>query len=142
MSDKSQIPQEPETESGDIAAIPDSTSAKRNKKYWYNRLPRWVYPMALGTAAVSTVGLVEMETSVIQSAVFNAAAQGNLFTSNKTINDKTAPMAQGHYDVRHGYSRTLDIRKRITDRGYQIDGTTTWQDRSVFGIGLFPIYDE
>ncbi len=120
----------------------DSASLDTLKKSWYRSLPKWVYTVALGGTALTALGAAEMYTSFGQSFIFNAAANGTLFSSNKTIDSENAPMAQGPYDVRHGYSDTLRVRERLLDRGYTLAGDTTWTQRSLFGMTLFPLYDE
>lgn len=112
------------------------------KKNWFKNLPNWVYGVALGGTALGIAGAVETQTGYGQSLIFNEAATGTAFSETRTIDENTAPAAVGPYDVRHGYADTLNIRRRMLDRGFVLDEGTTWQDRNLFGISLFPIYPE
>ncbi|MAQ70697.1 MAG: glycosyl transferase family 51 [Alphaproteobacteria bacterium] len=104
-------------------------------------LTKWFKSLAISGAVITAGSAIEMETSFLQSLVFNAAANGN-FCETYTIDDSSVPAANGPYDERLGYSNTLNIRKRLSDRGYVQVSDTKWQDCKVLGVSLFPLYSE
>jgi membrane peptidoglycan carboxypeptidase len=124
------------------AAVPSGDAHKIRKMHWYSSVPKWVYGLAI-TGTVLTAGVaVETQTSFVQSKIFTAAAEGRSFTETKTSGPDSAPYAAGPYDIRLGYTRTLDIRHNLTERGYIVQDETEWQERKIAGIRLFPIYNE
>ena len=104
------------------------------------KYPRWVYPTVAATAVI-TGGATEMHTSFLQSRVFHAMAEGRLFARTRTSSPTVAAPAVGPYDERLGYTQSLRFRQRMTERGYQLTGETTWTERSVLGMQLYPIYN-
>lgn len=107
---------------------------------FFRKYPTWVYPTAAATAVLAG-GATEMQTSFLQSRVFHAMAEGRLFSSTHTSSPTQAAPAVGPYDERLGYTRSLEFRQRLTDRGYTLQGETQWIERSFLGIDLYPIYD-
>ena len=95
--------------------------------------------LALGaTTAIATGVVVEVKTSYLQSKFFHSLAQG------KTVNDpdcKMVPPAAGPFDQDRGYANILHFREQLKANGYDIT-CGSWQDRSVLGLHLIPIYDE
>lgn len=124
------------------AASTAQGSAPSGKKYWYSSVPKWVYVLATTGALVSGAAVVEMKTSYIQAKVFTAAAEGRSFTETRQSGPDSAPAAAGPYDIRLGYAKTLDIRRALGTRGYEVQGETEWQERTIAGIRLFPIFNE
>lgn len=118
------------------SASPPSSNASFLKKY-----PRWVYPTAAVTA-LAAGGAVEMNTSFVQSRFFHDMAEGRLFARMRTSSPTVQAPADGPYDERLGYTRSLDFRQRLTQRsGYQVTGETQWTERTFLGISLYPIYN-
>lgn len=105
---------------------------------WARRLRRW----ALISASLAAVAVAEMKTSFVQSKVFRRMAEGKNFTETRTTDSTTAAPASGPYDQRLGYTETLKFRQNLTRRGYVLESETSWQERSVLGLHLFPIYNE
>lgn len=106
------------------------------------KAPKWFYPVALGSTVLTVGSIVEMQTSFMQSLIFTAAAENTLFSEERQSSPDSAPMANGPYDVRHGYDRTLEIRQRLTERGFDVTGEGNWHERNILGVSLFPIYQE
>lgn len=124
------------------SSTPDGNARIPKKLHWYSSVPKWMYGLAI-TGAVLTTGIaVEINTSFIQSKIFTAAAEGRSFSETKTSGPDSAPYAAGPYDMRLGYTQTLQIRENLTERGYVLQGETEWQERKIAGVRLFPIYNE
>ena len=124
------------------SSAPKGSERPPKKLHWYSSVPKWMYTVAITGAVLTTGVAVEVNTSFIQSKIFTAAAEGTSFTETKTSGPNSAPAAAGPYDIRLGYAQTLQIRENLTERGYVLQGETQWQERSIAGIRLFPIYNE
>lgn len=124
------------------SSAPKGSERPPKKLHWYSSVPKWMYTVAITGAVLTTGVAVEVNTSFIQSKIFTAAAEGSAFTETKTSGPNSAPAAAGPYDIRLGYAQTLQIRENLTERGYVLQGETQWQERSIAGIRLFPIYNE
>lgn len=125
-----------QTNGPDAVSNPPSTQpAAPARKY-----PRWVYPAAAATAVVSG-GAVEMQTSFLQSQVFHKMAEGRLFSRTRTSSTTVQAPAIGPYDERLGYTQSLRFRERLTERGFEVTSETTWTERSIAGLDLYPIYN-
>ena len=105
------------------------------------RIPRWAYPLGLvfGIAAVGAG--YEIETSTLQSKLFHSAATGEKFTVQQSDGIAASP-AIGPYDERLGYVYSTTFRERMIARGYTVTAPQKWQDRTILGVRLFPIYNE
>lgn len=122
------------TEHKDSASEP-STGKKGS---WLRTLRRW----AVITASLAVVAVAEMKTSFVQSKVFRRVAEGKNFTETRTTDSLTAAPASGPYDERLGYTETLKFRQNLTRKGYVLENEVSWQEHSILGVRLFPIYNE
>ena len=104
-------------------------------------LSKWFKSLAISGAIITAGGAVEMETSFFSSLHFNSVANGNNCQTFK-LNTESAPLAEGPYDERLGYSNTRDIMQRLLDRNFTLASDTQWEECSILGIPLFPLYDE
>lgn len=120
----------------------DSRGPVADKKPWYKRKlsKRWKYSLAT-VSTLALLGFIEVKTSRAQSFIFNKIANGSLFTTTRTTNDSVAPAAAGPYDERLGYTKALEIRQNLL-RKFNLKSEKEFQERSIFGHKLFPIYDE
>lgn len=124
----------------DTTPAQNGTDKKSAVSFWH-RYPRWVYPTTAAIALASG-GAVESQTGFVQARVFHGMAEGRIFSTIRTSSPTVAAPAEGPYDERLGYTRSLEFRERLTERGgYQVTGETRWIDRSIFGIDLYPIYN-
>ncbi|MGZ9097661.1 MAG: transglycosylase domain-containing protein [Micavibrio sp.] len=98
---------------------------------------RLAYSLAAAFGVVATAG-IELETSFIQSQIFHSIAKDAPLTTR----DATSAPAAGPYDSRLGYTFANEFRQRLLSRGFIVTPPVEWQDRKVFGVRLFPIYNE
>lgn len=126
-----------------LRGIPDSLRHVPGKlRDAYRSMTRKRKILLATGVTLTFAGAAELKTSFVQTKIFHKTAQGKIFTKSLTMNDSTAAPAFGPYDARLGYTQTLKFRENLKARGYVLNGETTWQERSMLGISLFPIYNE
>ena len=97
--------------------------------------------------ALAATGLVvwEVATSFTQAHLFTAAARKAQYVVRAGAATGEAQLApQGPYDLRLGYARLGEFRKRLGERGYEIERQARWSDglKQISGFGLFLPFEE
>ncbi len=111
---------------------------KLSARQRFNKVSRKVLVATVLAAGV----VIEAKTSYIQSRIFSNVADGKTATTLRTTSATQAAPAAGPYDERLGYADAIRFRHRLSAGGYELEGETTWQERNILGVELFPIYDE
>lgn len=116
----------------------DTGNKKPSSRHkFFKRLPKWVYILGT-TGAIAGAGMFEWQTSYFQSKVFHHVAEGHTYSDTQC---RVTPPATGPYDEQLGYTHTEKLREALRNHGFDVS-CAPWQDRSLLGLHLFPIYNE
>lgn len=123
----------------------NDNSPKKPKRSFFKKHPRLLkfsfYSAAVSLLAAGTIA-VEANYSYLQSRFSRAAADGRKHATLRTTGPTVAPPAYGPYDVRNGYTQSLQFRERLTASDYTLLSENSWLERDIYGFKIFPIYPE